>query len=269
MPCEVSHITTIVELWARREAPQSADLQRALHIARRCCDDPQSPIWVRSMVWRLVETSHRAVGWQIPDGINLVPCRAASASVGHGHALLIEELTGQLDNAEGRVMVLGALGTCRSVLGTWDAVPTLGAVLIPFDIDADDLPSATNFNLHKGVVWAEPGRYRDTLLRHSIEVLFNDRPALVPDPLLVLARTRLSDVLPIGIGSMIFAAAAHQIKSAGSWSDADKLAKTIQSQHGPTELAVRLGIDRWLGLEVGTGRRMAIAIRRAFRPSAA
>ena len=269
MQPEATHITTLVELWSRKNAPQSADLQRALHIARRCADEPDSPLWLRSLSWRLVRDSHRAVGWEIPKTDRLSQCRAAAASVSHACSLLQEEITSQTLNIDGPIMVLGALGAGRSLLGRWDAIPSSGAVLVAFDRGENDLPSAAEHNIHRGVMWAGPGPHAKLMKNNAVTADLGGREFLVPGPGIIMARTRAQDTDLANLSALVFTAAAHQAASKGRWADAEAIARIMDAASSPAELAIRLGIDQWLGLKVSPTKRMAMAIKRIFSPPAA
>ncbi len=269
MPCDILHLTTLVELWSRRRAPVSADLQRALHIARNCCSDATAPLWIRSIAWQLVHDGHEAAGWEIPKTENLSPCLAAAASIRHGCSILTTEVAGQVRAMDGPVVVLGAFGAGRSVFGKWDLLPTAGAVLVPLTYDTSDLPSATNFNVRNGIFWASAGRHKELLAENCTEAQLSDCRVLVPSPALVVARTSATDLELGSVGSLIFCGAAFNAASNGHWQTAKTLARRLESKTTPLELAMRLGIDQWLGLKVSTRKRMAFVIRRAFRRPAA
>jgi hypothetical protein len=264
-----THTTTMVELWSRKSAPESADLQRALHIARRCTDEADSPLWMRSLAWQLVRDSHEAVGWEIPKTDKLSQCRAAAASVRHACSLLHEEMISQIDNVDGPILVLGALGAGRSLFDRWDAIPSIGAVLVPFDRDDDSLPSASDFNTHRGVMWAGAGRHAARLRSLGTAAEIGGREVLVPGPEIIMARTHVRDIDPASLGALVFTAAAHQAATTGIWSRAESTARAMEAELSPTEFAIRLGIDRWLDLKVSKGKRLALAVKRVFRRSAA
>ncbi|MEE4272265.1 MAG: hypothetical protein V2I67_11350 [Thermoanaerobaculales bacterium] len=269
MQPEVTHITTMIELWSRKSAPQSADLQRALHIARRCHEEADTPLWMRSMAWHLVRDCHHAAGWEIPATDKLSQCRSAAASVQHSCSLILEDVAGQIDNVDGPVLVLGLLGATRSLFGSWNAVPANGCVLVALHDDNSNLPSSTAFNIHRGVIWADRGRYADLLEDCCTPAELSGRQVLVPAPEIIIARTRAKDLTSFDLGSLFFTAAAHRTATAGRWDHAEAAARTMNAATSPTELAIRLGIDQWLDLKIPAGKRLTLAVKRLFRRSAA
>jgi len=262
MALETKHLTTLVELSQRRRAPQSADLQRGLHLARLFEADPTVPIAHRSLAWHVITDSHTAAGWPMPNGERFPSCCGAAASTKHGCALLVHDIAEQAHAVEGPVLLLGALAASRSVFGGWDVLPAAGAFLVPLDADTGDLPPATLYHRSVGVKWGAPGAHRELLLKHSIPVELAGVEVLVPTPELITARTAGCANDPAGLECLIFVNAAHASVLAGTWRRAVAIAPRLGPKNTPIETAIHLGVDGWLGLQVSAPRRAVIALRR-------
>ena len=63
----------MVEIWGRRDEPQTADLRRVIHAARVLQEEPSSPAHLRAFAWHLVVDTHRAAGWSLPADVSLAP----------------------------------------------------------------------------------------------------------------------------------------------------------------------------------------------------
>jgi len=262
MALETKHLTTLVELSQRRRAPQSADLQRGLHLARLFEADPTVPIAHRSLAWHVITDSHAAAGWPMPDGERFPSCCGAAASAKHGCALLIHDIAEQAASVDGPVLLLGALGASRSVFGDWNILPAIGASLVPLDADSGDLPSAALYHRSAGVKWGSPGGRRGLLVKHSTAVDLAGVEIRIPTPELITARTAGCSNDMDSLECLIFVAAAHASALAERWGDAASIAPRLGPKNTPLETAMHLGIDRWLGLEISAPRRAVITLRR-------
>ena len=105
----------MVEIWARRNEPETADLQRALHTAESIEKDTSSPTHLRAFAWHLVVATHEYVGWTLPHDVDLSSCRAAAASLAHSASLLTEEIAEQVHDLPNPVLLLGAFAASRSI----------------------------------------------------------------------------------------------------------------------------------------------------------
>ena len=100
---------------------------------------------------------------------------------------------------------------------------------------------------------------------HASPVALNGDQVLVPDPELVVARSTSLGIGPEDPEALIFCGAAVAAAKDGAWADVTQIAKALGLGNSPFELAVQLGIDRRLGLEVGRARRFSMALRRFVR----
>ena len=82
---------------------------------------------------------------------------------------------------------------------------------------------------------------------------------------LITARTAGSANQTGDIECLIFVAAAHAAARADGWNDAVKIAPRLGPKNAPLDTAMRLGIDKWLGLNVSAPRRAVLALRRLLR----
>ena len=255
----------MVELWARRDEPQTADIRRALHSAKVLEDDPSSPTHLRAFAWHLAVEMHKAVGWDLPTDLSLASCRAAAASLSHASSLLVADISEQVHSLSSPVLLLGALSAGRSIFGRWDLVPASGAVLIALDLEEKGQPSATNLPGTHGLHWASPGGLREMYEEHASPAALNGDQVLVPDPELVVARSTSRGIGSEDPEALIFCGAAVAAANNSAWADVTQIAKALGHGDSPFELAVQLGMDHRLDLEVGRARRFSMALRRFIR----
>jgi len=228
----------MVEIWARKDELQTADLKRVLHAASALEDDPSSPTHLRAFAWHLVVETHRAAG-------------------------LINDISEQVHGVEGPVLLLGALGASRSAFGRWDLLPADGAFLIA--LDNEDEPTSTTLPEAHGIHWAAPGQLRSIYGANSFPVALNGDQVLVPLPALVAARGASRALRPEDPEALLFCGAALEAASSDSWPEVMRIAKALGNGTAPIDLAVQLGIDTRLGLEVGKVRRSMLALHRLLR----
>ena len=270
VPVSTRLLHTMVEIWARKDEPESADLQRALRAARILENESQSPTHLRAFAWHLVVETHQSVGWDLPADSNFASCRAAAASLSHSASLLIDEIAEQVHGIESPVLLLGALSASRSVFGRWDLLPANGALLVPLDLDAEGRPDGADLPEVHSLRWAAPGKLREVYEKNSSPAALNGSSVLVPHPELVAARSAYHRLHPEDPETLLFCGAAHTAAVQDSWSKVNSLARALGHRAAPLEFAVSLGIDRRLGLEISRIRRANLALRRLLRrPSAA
>ncbi len=256
----------MVEIWARKDEPQTADLQRALHAAEVFENDPSSPIHLRAFAWHLAVETHRAVEWDLPTNLNLASCRAAAASLSHSASLLIDEIAEQVHDIASPVLLLGALAAGRSVFGRWDMMPANGALLVSLDLEEEDgRPDGADLPEVHSLRWAAPGKLREVYEKYASPVALNGAKVLVPRPELVAARSTILHVHPEAPVTMLFCGAALASAAAGRWGHVIRIAKILGHPTTPLEIALSLGIEQHLGLEVGRTRRLSLAMRRFLR----
>ena len=255
----------MVDLWGRREEPETADIRRTLHAARVLENDPTSPTHLRAFAWNLAVEIHKSVGWDLPADLNLASCCAAAASVTHASSLLISDISEQVHGLPNPVLLLGALGAGRSIFGRWDLVPASGAVLVALDLEENGQPSATNLPTNHGIHWASPGHLREVYEDHASLAALNGDQVLLPNPALIVGRSMSRHLDPEDPEALIFCGAARAAANDGAWADVTQIAKALGHRDLPIELAVQLGIDGRLGLEVGRARRSVMALRRFIR----
>jgi len=268
VPIAIRHIQTMVEIWARKDEPQTADLQQALHTAKALESDPLSPTHLRAFAWHLVTETHHAVGWDLPTDVNLASCRAAAASLSHSASLLTDEIAEQVHGIASPVLILGAFSASLSVFGRWDLVPASGALLVSLDSEQEGRSDGADLPEVHGIRWAAPGKLRHLYEQHASPASLDGATALVPHPELVAARSAYRPLLPEDPETLLFCGAALASSASGRWTKVTKLAKALGHQSAPLELAVSLGIEDRLGLEISRPRRMSLAVRRFFsRPA--
>ena len=256
------HLRTLVEVWARKDEPGTADLRRALHVAQVLEDDPGGPTHLRAFAWNLVVESHRSVGWDLPADVHLSSCRAAAASLSHGSALLVSEIAAQVSGTSGPVLVLGALAAGRSIFGRWDLVPASGALLVSLETEANSLPDAADLPTTHGLRWAAPGELRPIYERYAFPASLDGGQVLVPKAELIAARSPLRPLTATDPETLVFYGAALATVSAGTWDEVLSIARALGHGTDPLKLAAALDLDRRLGLEVGRARRTGLALRR-------
>ena len=269
MAVGIKHVMSLVELSRRRREPASADLQRSLHHARVFEADPSTPLALRSLAWQVITESHAAAGWPMPDGERFPSCCGAAASAKHGCAMLAQDIADQVATIDGPVLLLGALAASRSVFGDWNTLPASGAFLVPLESAAGDRPSADVYRSPVGIKWGAPGDLRDVFVRYSTTAELAGIEVMIPNPELITARTAACANQPDSLECLIFVAAAHAAVEAGTWNDAVSIAPRLGPGNAPLPTAMRLGIDRWLGLGISVPKRAVLALRRLLRPGRA
>jgi hypothetical protein len=262
MTLETRHATSLIELCHRRGEPASADLQRGLHLARLFEADPTVPLAYRSLAWHVIIDSHSAAGWGMPEGERFPVCCGAAASVRHGCAMLIQEIAAQVAAVDGPVLLLGAMAASRSIFGDWSILPTTGAFLVPLNGTEARLPHANVYRGGVGVRWGAPGDLRDVFEHHTQLAELSGLEVRIPKPELIAARTAGCSDDAATLHCLIFCGAAHAAVQAGRWRDVRKIAPRLGSEHTPLEAAYRLGIDRWLGIDIPAAKRAVFAVRR-------
>ena len=256
----------MVEIWARKDKPQTADLQRALHAAKVLENDPSSPIHLRAFAWHLAVETHRAVEWDLPADINLASCRAAAASLSHSASLLIDDIAEQVHDIASPVLLLGALAASRSVFGRWDMVPANGALLVSLDLEEEEgRPDGADLPEVHSLRWAAPGKLREVYEQNASPAALNGAKVLVPRPELVAARTNFRHLRPDDPETLLFCGAALASVAAGHWKHVIRIARALGHPATPLEIAVSLGIEDRLGLKISRTRRLSLAVRRFLR----
>lgn len=252
----------MVDIWARKDEPETADLRRVLHAAEILEGDPSSPTHLRAFIWRLVVETHRAAGWDLPSDVSLASCRAAADSVSHACSLLKTDVSAQIHGIGSPVLLLGGLAESRSVFGRWDLAPADGAVLVSFDHREKGHLGSADLPITSGVRWASPGKYREVLEEYAVPASLNGDQVLVPRPELVVARVAKRDLQPEESAALVFSGAAHVVVD---WNEVNRIAKRIGRAAAPNEAALALGLESYLGLETGRVRSWLNPLRRLLR----
>ena len=266
----IRHIQTLVEIWARKDEPQTADLQQALHTAKVLENDTSSPTHLRAFAWHLVGETHDSVGWDLPTDVNLASCRAAAASLSHSASLLTDEIAEQVKGISSPVLLLGAFSASRSIFGRWDMLPANGALLVSLDSEQEGRTDGADLPEVHGIRWAAPGRLRKVYERFASPASLDGATALIPHPELVAARSPFRPLRPEDPETLLFCGAAFASANQGRWAEVTRLAKALGHPSAPLEFAVSLGIEDRLGLEISRPHRMSLAVRRFFsRPATA
>ena len=252
----------MVEIWARRDEPETADLRRVIHAANALQDDPSSPVHLRAFAWRLVVDTHRAAGWSLPTDVSFASCRAAADSLFHACSLLTAEVAAQLRGADGPSLLLGGLADSQSVFGRWDLVPADGAVLVALDrreetyVDPADLP-VTN-----GVHWVGAGASHQLYRQLTTTATLETSEVLVPRPELVAARVANAGLRPDDPAALVFCGAAFVTED---WDEVTRIAKGLGRAPALYEAAVALGLEQYLGVKAGGVQKWLRAVKRAAR----
>jgi hypothetical protein len=262
MALETRHATSLIELCSRRGEPASADLQRGLHLARLFETDHSVPLAYRSLAWHVITDSHQAAGWAMPEGERFPVCCGAAASTHHGCALLIQEIAGQVAAVEGPIMLFGAMAASRSLFGSWSVLPVTGAFLVPLNGKGARLPQANVYRGAVGVRWGSAGDLLELFERHSTPVDLAGVDVRIPSVELIAARTAGCLDNPAGLECLIFCGAAYAAVRKGRWREVRRIAPQLGGNQTPLEAAYRLGIDRWLGIEMAPTKRVVLAVRR-------
>lgn len=262
MPISSRLLQTIVEIWARKDEPETADLRRVLHAADVLEGDPSSPTHLRAFAWRLVIETHEAAGWDLPSDVSLASCRAAADSLSHACSLLMSDVAAQIHGIGSPVFLLGGLADSRSVFGRWDFVPTDSAVLVALSSQDEGHLGSVDLPTTAGIRWASPDRHRELYEEYAMPAALNGGQVLIPRPELVAARAADRSLRPEDPAALVFSSAAH---TAGDWGEVNQIAKRIGRATAPTEAAMELGLDSYLGLEAGGVKRWLSPLRRFFR----
>jgi len=261
----IRHIQSMVEVWARKDEPQTADLQQALHTAKVLENDTSSPTHLRAFAWHLVVDTHESVGWDLPAETDLSSCRAAAASLSHSASLLTNDIAEQIHGIASPVLLLGAFGASRSVFGRWDLLPANGAVLVSLDVEDGGRPDGADLPEIHGLRWVAPGKLREIYEKHASPASLDGVTALVPHPELVAARSAFRLLQPEDPETLLFCSAALTSATNRRWTEVERIARALGHPHAPLEFAVSLGIEDRLGLEISRPRRMSLAVRRLLR----
>lgn len=262
MPISTRLLQTIVEIWARKDEPETADLRRVLHAADVLEGEPSSPTHLRAFAWRLVVETHRAAGWDLPSDVSLASCRAAADSMSHACSLLVSDVAAQIHGVASPVLLLGGLADSWSVFGRWDLVPADGVVLVALSQRDEDHLGSVELPVTSGVRWASPGTHRELFEECTVPAAFNGDQVLVARPELVAARVADRSLGPEDRSALVFSGAAHVV---GDWNEVSRIAKRIGRATAPTEAAVALGLDSYLGLKTGRLQRWLNPLRRILR----
>ena len=258
MPTSTRLLCTLVEIWARRDEPETADLQRALRAAEILESEPSSPVHLRAFGWRLVTEIHRAAGWDLPPDVSLASCRAAADSLAHATSLLSTDISAQLRGVGTPVLILGGLADSRAVLGRWDLMPSNGATLVSLEGDDQAYAPLIDLPTAGGVRWASAGSQRHLYKEHSIPVSLNGDQVLVPRPELAAARAADRNLRTGDPAALVFCAAAVS----ADWAKVTRIAKRLGRGAATTEAAFALDLEATLGLEIGRAQRWLHALRR-------
>ena len=265
MSIAIRHIRAMIEIWARKDAPETGDLRQALHTANLLEDDTSSPTHLRAFAWRLAVETHEAVGWDLPPDLNLASCRAAAASLSHSASLLIDQIAEQIHGITSPLLLLGPWAASRSLFGRWDLLPASGALLVSFDPNQAGLPEAPGLGAAQGTRWASPGRARGVFEEHAFPATLNGDRVLLPDAELIAACSISRGLDLEDPEALIFCGAALDAAYDGAWSEVTRIAQALGHSDSPIALAVELRFDRHLGLEIGRVQRSMFALRRLIR----
>ena len=147
-------------------------------------------------------------------------------------------------------------------VGYASRVPADGAVLISFSHRDEGYLSSADLPITNGVRWASPGKHRELFEEHAMPAALNGDQVLIPRPELVAARVADRSLRPEDPAALVFSGAAHLI---GDWNEVNRISKRIGRATAPTEAAVALGLERYLGIETRQIRRWLNPLRRLLR----
>lgn len=253
-------LLTMVEIWARKEEPETADLRRVLHAARVLDENPSSPTHLRSFAWRLVVETHRAAGWSLPAEVSLASCRAAADSLAHACTLLITDVTEEIRGVRGPVLLLGGLADSQSVFGRWDLIPAEGAVLVALERESAGHGGPTSLTPSHGIRWASAEQCRELCEEPAVTANLVGTDVLVPRPETIAARIADRIPQPEDPAALVFCGAAFATKD---WSDTTRIATNQGRASELTEAAVKFGLDGYLGVQTGGLMQWFKSLRRS------
>lgn len=258
MPISTRLLLTLVEIWARRDEPQTADLRRVLHAAKVLQDNPSSPTHLRAFAWRLVADTHRAAGWNLPPDVSLASCRAAADSLSHASSLLRAEVAAEVSDAGEAVLLLGGLADSQSVFGRWDLVPAEGAVLVALERRQEVRLNPADLPITNGIHWGWAGSKHEIYQRNTMTANLDGTEVLVPRPELVAARVADHGVRPEDPAALVFCGAVF----GGDPDEIRQLATDLGRTSELAETAAMLRLDGYLGLETGGLQKRIRNLRR-------
>ena len=267
MKIDLAH--ALVDLWSRRHEPVDHDVPRALHLAGALEDDPNAPTHLLGFAWNLVDEMLQAAEWSLPETKALVRCRSTATSIRHSSALLLEDIAAQIAGTEAPVLILGALGAGRSLLGRWDLVPASGAMLVALDGDSHGDALAPAVPGQQGIRWARAGGLAELLGRHSRKTEIAGVAVRVPSPPLIAARIADPPGPPGDISSFLFCAAAHAAIQGHQWDVVRPIAVSIGRGAAVREASVHFRLEDHLDVHIPAVRKLAGRIRHVVRPALA
>jgi len=260
-----SHIHDLVELWSRRADPSTDDVRRALEVARALNGNSSSPTALRSLAWRVLREIHDAAGWQDPDEEPLPLCTSAAASARQTNTLLMDEVLREIRTVDLPVLVTGTLGASRSLFGRWDVLPANGVMLVTLgDQTGPGETLLESMYKVRGVRWANPPAGLRDLALSWPTVTLRDRQVRVPSADLLTVCAGRSALRAEDCETLVFCAAAFGVAGDGRWSEIENLAAAMDAAGVPTQSALRLGLDEWLHLDLGSARRLGVSLKRLF-----
>lgn len=265
MQIDLAH--ALVDLWCRRDEPVDHDVPAALRLAGSLEDDPDAPTYLRGFSWNLVDAMVRATGWTLPETDGLPKCRGAAASISHTTALLLHDVTTELNGTDRPVLLLGALGASVSLFGRGDLLPASGALLVRLVGDDEDCTLTPAAPGQRGVRWASAGPLTDLLEFHSRIARIGDTCVRVPSAPLIAARITGPPWTRGDISSFLFCAATHAAAAAGQWPSVRPIARRLGHDAPVREASVRLRLDDWLDVRIPPSAKISARIRRLVRPS--
>lgn len=260
-------LTSLIELWADRENPDADAVRRATEIARALNAEPASPTALRALAWRVLTEINRAAGWPDPETEPMPLCSSAAASVRHTNSLLIDSVLREVRAIDGPVLVTGALGASRSLFGSWDALPASGAVVVvpatAGSTAGDSFNPGSTFRV-RGIRWARARNGMSDWLASWPTVNLRDRTVVVPSPAMLTACAASEPHRPEDLETLVFCAAAFQAAREVSWTAVEEVAAALGQSEAPTDMALHLHLDRWLGIEVTSSRKLSHSLKRLF-----
>ncbi len=260
----LQHTLELIELWARRQAPDPADAARILTLAQHVEEEHKSTQSIQALSWRLTEELSRKLGQRLAADLALCRCRSAAASISHCSRELLEQICGHIGASVKPLFLLGSLGASRTLLDAWDLLPGGSAVLVPqHNSEHLKIDMATSARcLPRGMSWANPGRLLAYLAEGARRAPINGGSVLVPAPEIFVALSAPLVIQQSSTDSLTFCAAAYQSVAAGTWQRAEEIAQALGHGGAPLQAALQLKIEGWLGLQVPPTRRVTMAVRR-------
>ena len=229
MPLADTIYTEIVTLWRRRRAPLTQDPRDAAALLNGLLAEPAAPDALIGMAWNLLVEIFDSLGWPQYHEVGLSRAFDIAATIADASRSAVDELSTHLGND---ALVLGDPASARSLFGRPDLVPPDG--LRP--AASPDLPPGCHLDGDR----LDLGGGRRLRLKPATA---GSTRILLPPAGLIALDTAPRALRRDPVGSLLFAAAAWECGSAGTWGDALHLASSAGRRHELGRALAALGLE--------------------------